>query len=660
MSKNQLGKKQIATKKVTSNESSKSGKSFKLTNRYAYIILFVFTFIVYGNSIMNDYALDDLVVDSQNDFVKKGVGGIKDIMTNDAFTGYLKKSTNNIVAGGRYRPLSLVTFAIEYQFLGLSPHFSHFINILLFAICAIGIFIFIRKLFEHSQLKLFANSAIPLLTTLIFIAHPIHTEVIANIKSRDEIMCMLFSIFSIICFLNYIDNGRKIKDLIIGFVLIFLGILSKENAFMFIVMIPFTLFFFRKASLKDYVFVTIPLIVAGAIFIFLRTKFAAGSVSSEITDILNDPFVGATSVQKFATIVYTIGKYFLMMVIPYPLSCFYDYNTISLKSFSDISAVVSFIAIIAIAVIAIIQFKKKTIISYSIFFFAITFALVSNIFFPIGTSMSERFVFMPSLGFCLIVAYYINKLANPVNRKQKSETMQFDSVIKNKTSLFIIVAILGIYSVMSISRNMDWKDDTSLFAADIKSSPNSVNLNKGYSYALIDSANVIKNKQHQADSFNMAKPYLKKIIEMYPKYTEIYTKLGYVYYMLNNFDSAVYYYRGGLNYSHDSYILNYNLGKSLNKLKKYDEAIKYLNEAIKSGGDDGPYFNLAEAYTNKGDLDQGLKYFEKVIELNPKRSDAFYYSGLIYKAKGDTAKAKEFLDKSKLLGGVNSNSNSPN
>ena len=171
---------------------------------------------------------------------------------------------------------------------------------------------------------------------------------------------------------------------------------------MFILIVPMTLFFFRKVSLKDYAMVTIPLIIAGGIFIVLRTKFAAGSVGTEITDVLNNPLSGGTSGQKFATIVYTIGKYFLMLIIPYPLSCFYDYNTIPLKSFADISVVVSFMVLIAVAIIAIIQFKKKTLLSYSIFFFAITFALVSNILFPIGTAMSERFVFIPSLGACLI------------------------------------------------------------------------------------------------------------------------------------------------------------------------------------------------------------------------------------------------------------------
>src|ERR1017187_8512399 len=110
-----------------------------------YWLLLAIAMVVYGNSIFNNYALDDAMVITENAFTQKGISGIKDILTADTFFGFFKENTNN-VAGGRYRPLSLVTFALEYQFFGLSPHFSHFINILLFGLCGIGIFIFIKKI----------------------------------------------------------------------------------------------------------------------------------------------------------------------------------------------------------------------------------------------------------------------------------------------------------------------------------------------------------------------------------------------------------------------------------------------------------------------------------------------------------------------------------
>src|ERR1035437_2365749 len=224
MSKQQKPKKQAVSDRKASNAPLKDISPSKNKNLIYWVII-AFTFIVYGNSILNDYALDDIVVVSQNDFVHKGFGGIKDIMTTDMFVGFDKKE-NGLVAGGRYRPLSLITLAIEYQFLGLSPHFSHFMNVLLFAFCGIGVFIFIRKLLNRfSPLKYLENSAIPLIAAILYIAHPIHTEAVANIKSRDEILSLLFCLFSTISFLNFIDDGRKIKHLIMGFVLFFLALL---------------------------------------------------------------------------------------------------------------------------------------------------------------------------------------------------------------------------------------------------------------------------------------------------------------------------------------------------------------------------------------------------------------------------------------------------
>jgi len=662
MSKQQKSKKPIASDRKTANAPLKEPGKSKNKN-LIYWVLIAFTFIVYGNSILNDYALDDIVVVSQNEFVQKGFKGIKDIMTTDMFVGFDKKE-NALVAGGRYRPLSLITLAIEYQFLELSPHFSHFINVLLFAFCGIGVFIFIRKLLnKHSPLKHLENSAIPLIAAILYIAHPIHTEAVANIKSRDEILSLLFCLFSTISFLNYIDKGQKIKYLVIGFVLFFLALLSKENSFTFLLIIPMTIWFFRKASVKDYLMIGTPLVIAGGIFWVMRNKFAGGGLDLDVHNILNNPFLGATAIQKYATITYTIGKYFLLLIFPSPLSSDYDYNVIPLQSFSDISVIVSLLVIIALAVIAIMQFMKRTILSYSILFFAITFSLVSNIIFPIGTTMTERFIFIPSLGFCFIVAYYINKLASPTLSKSSSnktdkETIPGISILKNKTCLFILVVLTGLYSIKTIARNMDWKDNMSLFTADVVTSPNSANLNKDIGNSLVDAGKLITNKKHQADTFNLAKPYLKKAMKIYSGYTDAYRLLGFIYYMENKFDSAFYYNAGGLKVKPDDAELNYNQGKVLDKQKKYDEAIKVLNHAIEINPKyEGAYFNLALSYTNKGDGDKGLEYFKKVIELNPKRADAYYYSGLLYQAKRDSVKAKEFLDKSKELGGVKANSN---
>src|SRR3972149_7555568 len=155
------------------------------------IILFfiILSFLYYGNTLTHEYALDDAIVINQNLFTKNGISGIQDILSYDTFTGFFGKE-KKLVEGGRYRPFSLITFAIEYEFFGLSPHISHFINIALYAFTAIMLFLVLSALFAgYRQKYRFLN--IPFITTLIFIIHPVHTEVVANIKGRDEILALL-------------------------------------------------------------------------------------------------------------------------------------------------------------------------------------------------------------------------------------------------------------------------------------------------------------------------------------------------------------------------------------------------------------------------------------------------------------------------------------
>jgi tetratricopeptide (TPR) repeat protein len=644
-----MSKKQISSKPKAV-EIPSDPNALKKIKISMWMIIGAFAFIIYGNSIFNNYALDDMVVIVNNDYTHEGIKGIKNIMTNDMFTGYVNTKGTKL-AGGRYRPLSLVTFAIEYEFIGQSPHFSHFINVLLFAFCGIGIFIFTSKILSYSRFRSIGDSIIPFLTAMLFIAHPIHTEVVANIKSRDEILSLLFSIFSMIYFLKYLDVGRKIKDLSIGILLFFLGLLSKENSITFLMIIPLTLFFFRKPESKDYGMIMIPIVLFSLIFIFMRSKFASAGLNTEVPNILNNPLVGASVMQKMATITYTLGAYILLLLFPYYLSCDYDYNQIPIKSFTDVGVILSLAIIIFLAVLAIRQFKKRTIISYSIFFFAITFILVSNILFPIGTTMAERFVFIPSFGFCFVMAYFFAKTINKSSSFAKNISSPVNVILKNKTTLFLLSILLFLYSARCIARNADWKDNLSLFSADVITTPNSANLNKDLGSTLVDLVKESPNKKNQTDTFNIAKPYLKRAIEIYPLYFDAFPLLGVIYYIENNFDSAYYYQKQGLEFSPDNAELNFNFGKTLDKLKRYDEAIKVLDHAVAlDPKNEGAYFNLALSYTNKGDIEKGLFYFLKVTDLNPKRAEAYYYEGQIYNAKKDTVKAKEFLDKAAQLG----------
>ncbi len=120
----------------------------KKHRRIIFFVIIVLSFIYYGNTIGHDYTLDDSEVITGNEFIEKGVSGIYDIFANNVFSGEL-----SIVAGGRYRPLSIISFAIEYQFFGGNPNVSHFINILLYAISVYLLFLLVFLLLPRSLIK---------------------------------------------------------------------------------------------------------------------------------------------------------------------------------------------------------------------------------------------------------------------------------------------------------------------------------------------------------------------------------------------------------------------------------------------------------------------------------------------------------------------------
>ena len=199
-------------------EEIKLENSFWVNKKMHLILIFVLSSVLYANTLGHQYAVDDSIVILRNEFTKKGFKGMRGIWTKDTFTGFFG-SKRNLVAGGRYRPLSVASFAIELQLFGKvitdrngkpildkegdvnytgNPFISHFVNMLLYAWLCIVIYLMLLQMFnpknEQDNLK---GYFIALTGALLYAAHPIHTEAVANIKGRDEIMVLLGSVLAV-------------------------------------------------------------------------------------------------------------------------------------------------------------------------------------------------------------------------------------------------------------------------------------------------------------------------------------------------------------------------------------------------------------------------------------------------------------------------------
>ncbi len=644
-----MNKKIKNSKPIISIKPEKILPKYINVNIYALIIIFTLSFLLYSNTLNHDYALDDGIVITSNNFTKKGIDGIGDIFKYDSFTGFFGIQ-KNLVAGFRYRPLSIATFAVEYEFFGAKPFVSHLINALLYALTCIIIYVSLCKLFEvNEKQKWWFN--IPFISIILYLAHPIHTEVVANIKGRDEIMAFLGVISALYFSIKYYDSEdskQKRKYLIFSFFLFLMGIFSKENAITFVAIIPATIYFFRKdVPISKLIYITIPILSASLFYIFIRAKVLGDQTVPIVDELMNNPFLDANGFEKIATILLTMIIYIKLLIFPHPLTSDYYPKQIPVVDFSNIWVIISVLFYGFIIYYAIKNLKNKSILAYSIFFFLASFSIVSNIVFPIGTFMNERFMYISSLAFCIVIAYFI---VEKISVKFKNINYIW----------FILIPILGLYSFKTIDRNRAWENNYTLFSTDAKVSTNSAKGNNAIGGVLLEELDKTNDPIKRKEFFTNSVKHLKKAVEIHPTYSEPYLLLGNAYFKYNkNFDSTIYYYLKGLEISpfNDKFYKNIDviLSQSNNadyNIIIYEKLLKQYPNRFETN------YNLGILYGRfKGIIDKSIYYLERAMKINPNYAYTYQDLGVAYGIAGKFKESAEVLEKSLIFNPNNPETN---
>ena len=618
------------------------------------IFIFTLSFLLYANTLSYDFCQDDAIVITDNMFTTKGVAGIGGILQYDTFYGFFKESGKaQLVAGGRYRPFTLVMFAIEYQLFGKNPFIGHFINVILFGLTCVLLYFLLLKLLVKRQatgdsqlIKGFNPMFVAFGAAVLFAAHPIHTEAVANIKGRDEIMTLLGSLAAVWYSLKAFENGG-FKHQIIAFVLFFIALLSKENAITFVVITPMIYWFFLKTDINTAIKQTLPFVAAAILFILLRGAVIGNQFGGEQMELMNNPFlklVGTEYVpfsfaEKMATITYTLGKYVQLLIFPHPLTHDYYPRHIGIMSFSDWQVLLSIAVYVGLIVLILRGWKNRSLISFGIAFFLITLSIVSNIVFPVGTNMAERFMFMPSLGFCLVLAVLLAKLSA---KDQKSGI--------SSQVLGVILFIVALFSLKTITRNAAWKDNYTIFTTDIETSPNSAKLQTSVGGEMIEHFKNSPNVLEKKTKINEAIGHLQKALEIHPTMKNPYLLMGNGYFYLNEFDKAVGAYNKALQLdpqfkdAKTNLALTYReggkiIGQQQNNLPK---SIEFLSKAVELDPTDVAAMSyLGTAYGMSNQPQNLIDVLTKALAIRFDKQDAINIS-VAYRQLGNVAKAVEY------------------
>jgi len=533
------------------------------------IVIAILAFGFYINTKDNEYALDDDIVMRQNTYVQKGVNGIGEILSNDAYKSFYEgMGVEQQLSGGRYRPLSIVSFAIEQQLFGetYGERFEevrdslfemqkkgisdigsqsrligeknaleksikdsniaiagtrHIFQVLWFILSMIVILRFLRNhIFRE-------NTDLAFLTVILFVMHPIHTEVIANVKSRDEIFSLMFIVLTLEYFFRY-DISKKRKDVLYGLLFFFLAFLSKEYAVTLFVLIPAGLMIFHKRKFSElFGKLVVPFAAIGLTYLFIRIGVGGlkgGPVDKKSLDPLNEPYLFAKGPQEFLSKLNRLDDYVWLLIFPFPLAADYSYQHFPYSNITDPGVYLSVAVMLGMIYGTWKLWKMRHPLAFAMLFFFGFFFLINNIVFDIGATMGERLIYHSSLGFCMMLAWGIIWLGERLD------------VQKAKILVLGIVVAIGIPSCMlTLQRNKEWKNDETLFITDVKTHPESALCNGNAGARYMDRGiKFIKGDSTNQDSVNyyadIAIGYLQKSVELHPRYANGWLNLGLCYY----------------------------------------------------------------------------------------------------------------------------------
>jgi len=628
------GAKPVAKAEIIDSSSKKKVRFSSMKVKLAFL-LGIIAFMVYANTLKNDYAYDDISTITKNSFVTAGISAVPQILATPYRRGYFK-TPNDL-----YRPLSVAMFAVEYEVFNGAPMPMHFINVLFFAGCVILLFFFLDAFFDQEK------TGIAFTASLLFALHPIHTEVVANIKSRDDLLCFFFAFLCMNLFIKYTRNGRAFQ-LVTGVLSFFLSLLSKETAITFLAVIPLVFFFYVNENKKRSIHIFAGAAVMAIVFLFIRFSVlnAYDANHSSVFFFIDNALADPPSVEsRYATAIFTLGMYLKLLFVPYPLICDYAYNSIPFVNFNNewvLLSLVTYTALITFGIYRIRKFRKDP-LAFAIAFFLFTIAIFSNIPFLIGSAMAERFLFFPSVSFCFVLALLIEKLI-----VTKPVTIQ--SVATNKIALAILIPLSLIYIFITANRNSDWKDSLTLYSADIKKTPDNARLHCFLGVEYVNKSTTITNDSAtQKRLVDEGMNAFKKALAIYPEYSAAHSDLGNAFYFTGQPDSAklhfelaikldstdleainhldfIYFYEQRYRESialckralaiDPNYTRGYcNIGMCYVRLQLYDSAIYFLHKAISADpGFNLSYESIAIAHDRSGNADSARKY-ESIAQI---------------------------------------------
>ncbi|MBM2834909.1 MAG: hypothetical protein HW406_2070 [Candidatus Brocadiaceae bacterium] len=627
------------------------------------LLIIALPLIAFLNSLNNTFVYDDVFTITDNYFIRDW-GNFPAFFTDDYF-----KYSGEVT----YRPVVTFSYFTDYFLWHLNPVGFHLTNILLHTANVVLVYLLVSAV-SRSRTTAF-------LTSILFALHPILTEAVNGISYREDLLTTTFFLGAILLFIkSKIQNPKsKIANCLYPLSLFsyLLALCSKEVA----ITLPLIIFLLdwlledKSRIKKNTIEYYIGFILVSGFYLFLRFVWFHNPVEKQLTYPDNSFLV------NFLTMPKIFCSYIKLLFFPI------HFNAEYIIAHTKTPFAATFIlSIIFLSVIGVITYRfynySKRLFFFMLWFF-VTLAPMMNII-PIANIMAERYLaerylYLPSVGFCAILAYIsigiwrqvyvfiffqntphpnplpqgereLFPISNPtlnghplnspplmggggegdkfspsfVSRRFLSISHLFKTVLITCLVLVLVIP----YSLATIKRNKVWINPFTFWSKTVEDSPNSsrAHNNLGMMY-------------HQQDKTDLAIHEFQAsiAIESDPEYHH---NLGMAYQKKGMKEEALQEYYRVLAVNPNSALTHNNMGNILIDKGRFDEGILKFKEAIRLKPNYyDAHYNLGLAYFKKGLLDASIDEFKLAIHYEPDHAEAHSCLGTAYANKGQFDKA---------------------
>ncbi|MGD9015715.1 MAG: tetratricopeptide repeat protein, partial [Candidatus Omnitrophota bacterium] len=582
------------------------------------ILIITCGFLVYANSLSGEFIRDDNALIRDNPYIR-------------STQGVLKYFRNNIAMGSgqqwnSYRPLQMVTYYLDYYLWKLNAKGYRLTNIFLHILVALSIYWLITILFRDQLLSL--------LCSIFFVIHPIHTQAISYISGRADSLALLFMLLCFIFYIRYLRTKNVILYVLIVLTYV-LALFSRENSLILPALLLLYHFTFKK-KLKSKAYPSILLV--SFIYILLRLTV--------LRSLLFNISYSTTLLERVPGFFVAITNYTRLMLFPFNLHAGYGRGVFSL---SEPRAILGMVISFCLLTYAFRKRNTNNLVFFAIYWFFIGLLPQSNLY-PINAYMAEHWLYLPSIGFFLILAKGISYLY---------KTKQFKII-----ALVFIIILSGFYAYLTTRQNRYyWREPIAFYKRNLEYAPNNFmeynNLGLAYYQigkipeAITAYKQAIEIKPDFVQAYNnLASAYedigkreeaialLKQAIEIMPEFVKAYYNLGAIYSAHGKNQEAIAAYKQAIKIKPDFAEAYYNLGLIYYAINKNEEAIDAYKQAIKADPRYAEaYNNLGLAYHNIGRNQAAIDSLKKAIKINSNYAQAYNNLGAICSAHGQNQEA---------------------